>query len=358
MRSCRCIVDAGLADAKVRDPCCGSIDGTQSFPMIRHTSSGHWQRGLMLALATAAFWATLPVALKFSLQALDPFTLTWFRFLVAAVLLGGWLGARGEFAALRGLPRSAWILLWLAALMLTGNFVFYLLGVQYTTPGNAQLLIQLAPLGMMLGGIVIFRERFGAWQWGGVALIVGGLGLFFRDQLGGATHNGVPHADHTHYLIGSAFVLLAALVWAAYALAQKQLLMRLRSPVVLAFIYAVAALVLLPFAHPHQLLALTGVQWLVLGYCALNTLGAYGAFAEALAHWEASRVSAVLAITPLLCIAVVDFAHALWPTQIDAEHIGALGWLGAAIAVGGSIAVSMLRSRSTQKRSRMYQARE
>ena len=314
--------------------------------MTRHQASGHWQRGLMLALATAAFWATLPVALKFSLQALDAFTLTWFRFLFAALLLGGWLGARSEFAALRGLPRSAWVLLWLAALMLTGNFVFYLLGVQYTTPGNAQLLIQFAPLGMMLGGIVIFHERFSPWQWFGAGAIVCGLGLFFRDQLGGSAHAGVAtHADAAHYLAGSAFVLLGALVWAAYSLAQKQLLVRLRSPVVLAFIYAVAMLVLMPFAHPRQLLALTGLQWLVLGYCALNTLGAYGAFAEALAHWEASRVSAVLATTPLLCIAVVDLAHTLWPSQIDAERIGSLGWIGAAIAVGGSIVVSLFGKR-------------
>jgi len=323
-------------------------------PLSRHQASGHWQRGLLLALATAGFWATLPVALKFSLQALDAFTLTWFRFLVAALLLGGWLGARGELRTLRGLPRSAWILLWLAALMLTGNFVFYLLGVQYTTPGNAQLLIQLAPLGMALGGILIFRERFGAWQWAGLALMVFGLGLFFRDQLGAThstplAHTTLQHAGRIHYLIGSAFIVLGALVWAAYALAQKQLLMRLRSPVVLAFIYAVAALVLLPFAHPQRLLALSGLEWLVLGYCALNTLGAYGAFAEALAHWEASRVSAVLATTPLLCFAVVDLAHMLWPLQIDAEHIGWLGWSGAALAIIGSVAVSLLRSRSTQK---------
>jgi drug/metabolite transporter (DMT)-like permease len=326
----------------------GTIDDAQPFAMTRHTASGRWQRGLVLTLATAAFWSTLPVALKFSLHALDAFTLTWFRFLFAALALAGWLGARGEFGALRGLPRQAWLLLWLAALMLTGNFVFYLLGVQYTTPGNAQLLIQLAPLGMMLGGIAIFRERFGAWQWGGMVLMIGGLGLFFRDQLHATAHEGVlVHADSTHYLVGSAFVVLGAMVWAAYALAQKQLLMRLRSPVVLAFIYVIAALALWPFAHPHRLLALTGLQWLVLGYCALNTLGAYGAFAEALAHWEASRVSAVLATTPLLCIAVVDLAHALWPTQIAAEQIGWLGWLGAAIAVGGSIAVSLLgRARS------------
>ncbi|MEP7083779.1 MAG: DMT family transporter, partial [Betaproteobacteria bacterium] len=186
----------------------------------------------------------------------------------------------------------------------------------------------------------IFRERFAAWQWLGLSLIVTGLAVFFRDQLSQAAHGG------GHYLLGTAFIVMAALVWAAYALAQKQLLSRLRSNVVLVFIYAVATGLLLPFTHPMALLRLDGVHWLVLGYCALNTLGAYGAFAEALVHWEASRVSAVLAITPLLCIAVVDLAHALWPGQIDAEHIGALGWIGAAIAVSGSIAVSMFGRRT------------
>src|SRR6185295_2354036 len=48
--------------------------------------------------------------------------------------------------ALRGLAPRHWALLALAALMLTGNYVFYLLGVKYTTPANAQLLIQAAPL--------------------------------------------------------------------------------------------------------------------------------------------------------------------------------------------------------------------
>lgn len=289
----------------------------------------------MLAAATAAFWATLPMALKFSLDQVDAFTLTWFRFLVASVLLGGWLLLRGELHALKGLPRSAWQLLVLAALMLTGNFVFYLLGVQYTTPGNAQLIIQLAPLCMAIGGIVIFRERFAVWQWLGLALIVTGLAVFFQDQLLQAAQGG------NRYLIGTAFIVLAALVWAVYALAQKQLLSRLRSNVVLVFIYAVATVLLLPFAHPMALLSLDHVHWIVLGYCALNTLGAYGAFAEALVHWEASRVSAVLAITPLLCIGAIALVHLLWPDAIAVEHIGTIGWIGAVLAVVGSMTVSL-----------------
>src|SRR3546814_8058953 len=62
----------------------------------------------------------------------------------------------------------------------SSDLVFYLLGVQYTSPANAQLLIQLAPLLMALGGIVVFRERFNAWQWLGLAVIVIGLSQIGR----------------------------------------------------------------------------------------------------------------------------------------------------------------------------------
>ena len=70
--------------------------------------------------------------------------------------------------------------------------------------------------------------------------------------------------------------------------------------------------------------------------CCLNTLVAYGAFAEALAHWEASRVSATLAITPLVTFASVATAAWLWPDYVQAEDINGLGYSGAMLVVLGS----------------------
>lgn len=312
-----------------------------------HRASGRWRLGLMLSLVTAGCWATLPIALKLVLDVLDPITLTWFRFLVAALCTGAWLTARGRLRGYAGLGPRGWMLLLLAGVMLLGNYVFYLLGVQYTTPGNAQLLIQLAPLLMALGGIFVFGESFRAAQWIGLAVLTGGLALFFRDQL---VQAGAAAAQTGGgYLFGSMLVVVAAMVWAVYALAQKQLLMKLGSMQVLTVIYAIAALALLPFAKPAGLLALDATHaWLLL-YCALNTVGAYGAFAEALAHWEASRVSAVLATTPLLCIGAVTAVHALWPQWLDAERIGMLGWIGAGLAVAGSAAVSLLGRRAASR---------
>lgn len=308
--------------------------------MALHRSSGRWRLGLALALVTAGFWATLPAALKIALDAVDPWTLTWIRFLFAFVVLGAWLGLRGGLAGFRGLARGHWLLLALAALALTGNYILYLLGLHRTTPGNAQLLIQAAPLLMALGGLWLFRERYGAWQWLGMAGIVVGLGLFFADQMQARGDAG--------YLAGSLLVLLAAIAWAVYALAQKQLLERLGSAAILLFIYLFASLALLPQADPAALLALRGLPLLMVVYACLNTLGAYGAFAEALAHWEASRVSAILALTPLLAVATVEAVHALAPELLAAERITTLGWIGAAMVVAGSAMTSLLRHRAAE----------
>jgi drug/metabolite transporter (DMT)-like permease len=293
-----------------------------------HQASGRWRLGLLLAAITALCWATLPVALKIGLEQLDAYTLTWFRFLVAALVMGGWLAWRGQLGGFRALDGKRWRWLALAALGLIGNYVFYLLGVQYTTPANAQLLIQLAPLLMALGGIFVFGERYNRWQWLGMAVIVAGLLLFFRDQWQLRPDPG--------FALGVAFVVVAAVVWAGYALLQKQLLLRLSSQQILFAIYVAASLLLLPLSQPQRLLQLDGLHAAMLGYAALNTLVAYGAFAEAIAHWEASRVSAILAVTPLLCLLSVWAVHLSWPRLIAAETVGLAGLAGALLVVAGS----------------------
>ncbi len=313
---------------------------TSGSAMALHQASGQWRRGLALALVTAACWATLPIALKLMLGQLDPYTLTWFRFVLAAGVMAAWLAARGGLGGFRRLDGRRWWLLGAAGLCLIGNYVLYLLGVQFTSPANSQLLIQLAPLLMALGGIVVFGERFNAWQWTGLAVIVAGLSLFFREQL--LADLG---AASSTYVWGSLLVVAAAVVWAAYALLQKQLLLRLPSPAILLAIYVLASVVLLPLSAPSALARLDALHWGLLLYCALNTLVAYGAFAEALVHWEASRVSAVLATTPLLCLGAVAAVHALWPQAIAPERVGALGYAGAGLVVVGSALASLMGQR-------------
>ena len=202
--------------------------------------------------------------------------------------------------------------------------MFYLLGVQHTSPGNAQLLIQLAPLLMALGGIFVFREHYRPGQWLGLAMIAAGW------RCSSATRP--RRSPWARALTCSVRRWWCWRRWSGplYALMQKQLLTRLASPAIQVFIYLLASVVLLPLAHPRALLALDARHAWLLAFCAINTLVAYGAFAEALAHWEASRVSAILATTPLLTLATIAAVHGLWPEAIAAERVGAWGYVGAA----------------------------
>jgi drug/metabolite transporter (DMT)-like permease len=282
-----------------------------------------------------ALWGVLPLVLEAALRRVDPATLTWFRFLAAAVLLGGWLAARGALPRVGGLGRGDLRLLAVATVGLAANYIAYLVGLDRTTPANAQVLIQSAPLLLALGGIAVFGERFAPAQWLGFAAIVAGLGGFFASQLAALGR------EIDGYLSGVSWIAVAAVTWAGYGLAQKQLLRVLSSQGVMLCIYAGCALAFWPFAEPAALRGLSGADAALLAFCALNTLVAYGAFAAALAHWEASRVSAVLALTPLATLALSAAAARLLPGRVAPESLSAASWLGAGAVVAGSLLTAL-----------------
>jgi drug/metabolite transporter (DMT)-like permease len=110
-------------------------------------------------------------------------------------------------------------------------------------------------------------------------------------------------------------------------------------------IYGGCALLFSPLAAPQPLLNLSPLQFGMLLFCGLNTVIAYGAFAEALEHWEASRVSAVLALTPIVTLVSVWAVSLLAPSLIAPERLTALGVLGAVLVVAGSMAIAMGKQR-------------
>ena len=106
-------------------------------------------------------------------------------------------------------------------------------------------------------------------------------------------------------------------------------------------IYGGCTLLFTPLAKPQTLFTLDSLHFGMLLFCGLNALIAYGAFAEALDHWEASRVSAVIALTPLVTLVSVWAVSLLTPTLIAPEHLTLLGLLGAILVVAGSVAIAI-----------------
>jgi drug/metabolite transporter (DMT)-like permease len=294
-----------------------------------------WRAGLLLALSTAVLWATLPIAAKLALQGVDPFTLTWVRFAVAGAFTVAYLGWRGGLGVYRTLGWRTWAWLALAALTLVGNYLLYLVGLELTTPANAQVLIQAAPLLMGLGGLVFFRERFRPVQWLGLAVLLTGMGLFFSDQLIAL----VQQADT--YVWGALTILAAAVSWAAYALVQKKVGGVIKGQGVLLFVYVVGTLLLFPTSTPSALAGLSVGATVAVVYCCLNTVLAYGAFAASVEVWESARVSAVLTLTPLGTLFFVQLITWLGLGWVRPEAVSGMGWAGAVMVVAGSMTISL-----------------
>jgi drug/metabolite transporter (DMT)-like permease len=256
----------------------------------------------------------LPLALQLVVPVLDPYTITWCRFLVAGAIVGVWLSVRGELPRPWRLTRRLRPLLLVAVAGLTLNYALFALGVHLTSPPTAQVVIQLSSLFLLLGGLIVYRERFSRRQWLGAAILLTGLGLFFNQRLlqlfGGGSGFG----------LGVLLLIVGALSWAGYGLAQKRLLREWNSPQLLWLLYVGGALLLTPLAHPSHLRSLHAPQAWALVFCCFNTLIAYGAYAEAVHLGEVARVSATVTVSPLIT-SLASVLTAPWLTPETAPEI-------------------------------------
>lgn len=310
--------------------------------MKPHQPSGRWQLGLTLAAITAFFWGTLPVALHIALREMDGLTITWYRMGVSGVLLGLGLVAQGRRPKLPRAGLGATALLCVAVAGLTGNYILYIVGLDLTSPANSQTLIQSAPIFVTLGSIVVFGERFSPMQKAGFLTFLGGLALFCHQQW-----QSPPDGDHARYALGSAIVVLAATLWATYALAQKQLLTFMPSTHVTFFIYITAACAFAPWAHPLSVLTMSPLGLSMLGYAIFNALAAYLAFAESLNHWQATRIGAIIATTPMITIITGSLGSTLFPAIVTSPRVSATGIAGAALLTLGCCTVALGKEQSS-----------
>ncbi len=284
-----------------------------------------------LAMTTAVFWGALPIAMKQAVEVMDPFTIVWYRFITAAFGLGLFLAWRKQLPTISNLGRMSCVVLAIASIGLAGNFVLYNSSLKYLNPPVVQVIIQLAPVMLLVSSAWVFKEKLGRHQIIGVIALISGLILFFNERLIEL------FTSFSGYTLGVSLAVAAALVWVVYGLAQKWLLRQFSSAQILLMIYIICAVILTPMAQPQQILTMDNRQLGMLLFCCVNTLVGYGAFAEAMARWQASQVSAVITLTPLFTILFVDLASLAWPQYVATVSLNIWGYLGAMVVVSGAV---------------------
>lgn len=288
--------------------------------------------GIMLALITAMSWGSLPIAMKQVLVVMDPFTVVWYRFSMAAIVLGCILAAKRRLPPRVILSRPRWLILVLIATAgLMGNFVLFSSSLKFLSPTASQVIGQLSPVGMMLASVIILKEKMRVTQVIGAIMLILGLILFFNVSLIEI------FTRLTDYTLGVIFGVGAATVWVIYGVAQKVLLRQLASPQILFLLYTLCSIALLPLASPAMLSQLSGWQFACLLFCGANTLVGYGALAEAMARWQASQVSAIVTLTPLFTLLFSDLLALVWPGYFAAPVLNFVGYLGAFVVVAGAM---------------------
>lgn len=286
--------------------------------------------GFAFALLAAMAWGTLPIALKQVLSAIDTQTIVWYRFTVASIVLFILLGFSKKLPHFSQFNRYYVGLFCFGVIGLAGNFWFFNSSLSFIEPAVAQIFIHFSSFGMLICGVLFFKERFGLHQKIGLALLLSGLGLFFNQKVGDLFQAG-------GYATGVILSISAALIWVAYGLAQKLMLKRFHSQQILLMIYIGCALFFTPFAKPWQVEGLNGFTLLCFIYCCINTLFGYGAYAEALNRWEVAKVSVVITLVPLFTIFFSHLLHWLCPQYFLAPELNSISYLGAFVVVFGAM---------------------
>ncbi len=315
---------------------CLSLLNTKTYTM--QSSNQKNVAGFFFSLVASILWGVIPIAIKELLAGMDATTIVWFRFLVPGLLLLIFLAVKGKLPNRKNFNKQTILFFLLATLGLSSNYFFFSYSLYFVNGETSETVIQLSTLFLILGGVIIYKESFILIQKIGACLIVLGLLLFFNSRLKEFFYYG------NRETIGILMLVIAAFTWTVYALLQKQLLVKFSSVQILFLIYLMSVLILLPFASPLSLFQLNQFQFFLLLFCCMNTLVAYGCFAEALNCWNASKVSAVLALAPLFTIGALKLLVLLYPSYQFTDRLGLLSIIGALLLVIGSILTALMPS--------------
>ena len=202
-------------------------------------------------------------------------------------------------------------------------------GVALTSPSNTQILIQIAPLLVVVAGVFYFKERLTILQKTGFFIAAAGFVLFYRDQL----HNLVISSQQ--YTLGNLWIIFGAVAWAIFAIFQKHLVRFWAPQQTNLLIYLVAALAFSPLAVYNELQGLIFADYMTLIFLGANTLVAYGTLGEALKLIPANQVSAIIVVNPLITLFVAGILSSQNLPWLSSENITLPGYAGALLLLAG-----------------------
>ena len=288
-------------------------------------------KGIFYTLITVLMWGVLAIALKIASKEIDSPTIVWFRFSLAFSGMFIFMVIKNP-KGLKILYKPSWLMV-LSSIALAWNYIGFMLGIQYTSPSNAQVAIQFGPILLAVSGIVFFKEKISRIQMIGFFLAIFGFIIFYQQHLSASV------GQEGQYTKGMLITLTGAVAWSVYAALQKKLVVNYSVGTLNVFIFGLPVLLYLPFVNFQNLTHLNFGYWALLVFLGANTLISYGYLSLALKYLEAGKVSIIIVLNPIITFILMGILTWMQVSWIDGEHFSVLSVTGALIALFGAILV-------------------
>jgi drug/metabolite transporter (DMT)-like permease len=251
-------------------------------------------------LLAVLIWASNSIMVKVVLKEITPLTLTWLRFLLAALFYVPFAVATWRRAP--RYSRREWLLLVGAGVALVPIFSLTLYwALTYTSVASTTLVRMTEPAWVLLLGATLLGEEPTRRQAAGLVLALAGtaaLVLVGRQ----------PSVSGDHHMLGMAFMVANSLAWVGYILCFKELLRRHRVTLVTVHAALAGTVVLLLVTGPthgaaigREAARMSLLAWLLVVIMALVvTIGSNQLFSYGLQRTTAGAAAAYSYLTPLL----------------------------------------------------------
>lgn len=236
-----------------------------------------------IAIACLVWGAGSPI-FKWSLTNVPTFTLAYFRFAIASLILFPFV-TKKLFIAKTDLPR----LFLIAVLGISINIIFFFWGLQLTSSISTSIIIALEPIFILLASLIFLGEKPHKNIWLGIIIsLIGFIVVIIKTLING---------DKSSSLLGELFIIIAVISYAGQTIFTKELSQKYEAVTLTFWSFIIGTLTFLPLMVSEALkpnwlidLSFNGIFGILYGAIGSSAL-AYFLYNWGIKHVQVSKTA-------------------------------------------------------------------
>ncbi|WZL71915.1 DMT family transporter [Clostridiaceae bacterium 35-E11] len=296
------------------------------------------RRIYFLMSISTLFWAGAFIAGKIGVKEIPPFSLAFFRFLFATMIIFV-IMVKCEKKDWR-LKKQDWLpIILLGVIGMFGYHVLFFTALKYTTAVNSAMIGATNPLITSILAAIFLKEKLGWKRFGAISLAFTGVALTI-------SNGEITVYRNLTFNHGDLLMLVAVCCWAVYAIISKRVMERYSPLILTSYSFLVCLFLLIPFVIlENPLVYLPHVTWKgwtsVLYMAIFPSVIGYLVQQMAIKQIGASRMAAFINLVPVFSIVLA------W--LILHETITLFKLFSAAIIISGVYLNTRLKSLEPEK---------